>query len=229
MMAATMPEPNSAGADNDSADNDSADKSLSKLVELNQQKLASFLQHPLFKLAQDGTLEDSRKREVFLRCVLAFSEHFQRLMFTRQALGVDPHFAGVFRQHLMEEIDHDRILSVPENVVAYDDSLLDATLSWFSYQVILLDNADRTVLVHLVLETAGDAFLSAVHRAIGSHLKTEFFKKHTELDPHHAQLGLRLLHGCDERTLQRLVDTSHRGWAMLDNICDRIATIVNKA
>lgn len=203
--------------------------SFEALLELNETRTAAFLKHPFFSVLEEATLRNARKREVLLACVQRFSTNFQALLFIRQGLCADPKYQRVFLRHLTEELGHDELLKQRESPRAIADTLFEAILGWFNYQMVVLDNAERTALMHLVLETAGDHFHSLAAPRLRSHVQSPYFDTHAELDADHADLGTDLLRGHGASTYDRLCDVVNSGWDMMEAIVDRVRYLVDAA
>lgn len=202
-----------------------AEQSAATIVEGSRHRADEFTRHELFALL--NTLVDQQRRGAFLSCIQRFSRTFQTMMLTRQAMCADPRFYTPFLMHLREEFGHDELLDQTTQSVVGDDAVLEATLTWFSYQMIVLDNVEKAALVHLVLEASGDLFLSAADRYLSAHLETDFFSKHAELDEGHTLLGLALLENQHPQVYGRVDEIVQKGWDMMDAIADRIVEIVN--
>jgi hypothetical protein len=204
----------------------SSTNTLEALLQRNRIRQAAFLERPFMNLVHDGSLENPRKREVFLACVRRFSINFQTLIFARQALCADPRFADVFLVHLREEIGHDALLAQQDMPAPVNDTLFEAILGWFNYQMIVLDNVEKAALMHLVLETAGDSFHTLAAPSLRDKVDSPYFDAHSELDADHAKLATKLLEGLSEHTYHRLCLTVERGWDMMDAITERTRQLV---
>jgi hypothetical protein len=196
--------------------------SLEELLRHNEARLAAFRAHSLFVLLEDGTLDDAHARRALLAFVHRFSRNFQALLFIRQGLCADPRFQSVFLRHLNEEIGHDAMLANRQDAVTLEDTLFEATLGWFNYQMVVLDNVDRTVLMHLVLEMAGDHFHNLAVGILDRHVTSPYFQTHAEHDADHATAGVELLQGHSDATYERLGLLVDAGWNMLEASFDRV-------
>lgn len=205
----------------------SSPTTLEQLLEHAQRRQRRFVDGPAFtSIASGDLLDNPDARRVVLACARRFSSNFQTLLFTRQALCTDPAFYPTFLQHLEEELGHDKLLSSEEVPAPIEDAVFEAVVSWFSYQMIVLDNAERTALMHLVLEAAGDQFhvLAAPH--LRDNVRSGYFDVHAELDESHALLGTELLDGLGPRTYQRLALIVDRGWDMMEATFQRVRQLV---
>jgi hypothetical protein len=201
---------------------------LDDLLRTNAARLAEFRVRPFFQVLEDGSLADDRKRRMLLACIQRFSSNFQSLLFIRQGLCVDPRFREFFRKHLAEEIGHDTLLSSGSTITEpVYDPIFEAILGWFNYQMVALDNADRSALMHLVLEEAGDYFHTAAAAKMRPYTNSPYFEAHAELDAGHAAMGAELLQGESSTTYERLKLVTAQGWDMMDAIVERTRQLMN--
>lgn len=204
--------------------------SLDDLLRHNDSRMAAFRNHPLFALVRDEkTLASDGKRNQLLACIQRFSETFQTLLFIRQGACTDPRFQRAFLRHLSEEIGHDALLAQRRDATAVQDTLFEAISAWFAYQMFVLDNAERTALMHLVLENAGDYFHGFAAPRLGQHVDSPYFDVHAELDAGHASIGTELLGDLDPKTYARLGAIVDAGWNMVDALFERCRQLVSTA
>lgn len=201
-------------------------QSLDELVSHNDRRFAAFCDRPFFSMVRDGSLHDRQRREVFLACLQRFSRSFQSLLHIRQGLCIDPAYARSFLEHLEEETGHDRLLAGRANAREVEDTLFEAIIAWFAYQMLVLDNVDRAALMHLVLERAGDHFHSLAHEQLAQFLPKEYFSTHAELDEGHAAIGVKLLEAEAPKTYGRIAGVLDGGWDMMLAMTDRIVCLV---
>jgi hypothetical protein len=102
---------------------------------------------------------------------------------------------------------------------------MEATTNWFSYQMYLLDNAEKTALVHLVIETASAAYHKQAQPVLAKYVDDHFFGAiaHRELD--HAALGQDLLKNESPRTYARLRQVTGEAWDMIGAMTDRVVEL----
>lgn len=200
---------------------------LEQLLSHAQLRLRCFVDSPVFaKIASREALDNPRARRVVLACARRFSINFQTMLFTRQALCTDPKFYPTFLRHFEEEFRHDMLLGGEEVPEPIQDTWFEAAVAWFNYQMIVLDNAERAALMHLVLEAGGDQFHVLVAPYLRDQVRSGYFDVHAELDAGHAQLGGELLEGLGAATYQRLADVVDRGWDMIDVTFERVHQLV---
>jgi hypothetical protein len=199
---------------------------LDALMLHNDARLRAFREHRFFRMLEDGTFDAPDERRVLLACVRRFNINFQRLIFIRQGLCEDPRYYGPFLQHLGEEIGHDELLSGQEIPEPVDDTIFEAILGWFNYQMLVLDNVEKAALMHLVIETGGDLVLTLLSARMRKHVESPYFDVHAELDAGHAGMAGELLAGQTSATYRRLGLIADRGWDMTEALFDRLAQLV---
>ena len=95
----------------------------------------------------------------------------QTLLFSRQATTRDPAFEATFLQHMHEEMGHEVLHRSRADGSGTEtkarDPLMEAITNWFAYQMYVLDNAEKTAIIHLVIERASAAYAIA-ERALRS-------------------------------------------------------------
>ncbi len=200
-----------------------AQDSLATLLARNHDFVDRHTATPLFDLLRSGRLTEPELRRRFLDVVQTWSTYFQRALYARSAFTDDQPYATLFRDHLDEEFGHDRVLAGGDDGAARVwDPVLHAAASWFATQMLSVDDADKTVLVHLVLEAGAEAIADVGSDALEG--ATEYFELHRN-DAAHRRQGEELLVGLDTRSYSRLLETQQRGWDMLDLLCTRIAAL----
>jgi quercetin dioxygenase-like cupin family protein len=200
--------------------------SLELLLRRNEEFCAQHRDNPLFALVLGGRLEDEARRRRFLACVQAWSNWFQRAMLLRSALTADVRFSGLFREHLDEEYGHDRLLARERGSDEFVwDPILEAASSWFASSMLTLDNAEKAVLVHMVLEAASSTFMAEAQPVLDSYGAMSYFSLHNEADDDHVAMAEDVLRGLPAKTYQRLFTVQEQGWQMLNALCARIAEL----
>ena len=199
---------------------------LDLLLRRNAELCARHRENPMFALVADGRLDDPRVRQRYLACVQTWSNWFQRTILLRSGVVHDERYLGLFRDHLDEEFGHDRLLAgergTDERVW---DPVLEAASSWFASSMLMADDADKAVLVHLVLEAAGATFMAIARPVLNSYGETTYFDVHDEADDQHAAMAERALEGLSEETYRRLLTVQDQGWQMFETLCARMAEL----
>ena len=202
---------------------------LEQLLDFIEKRRSKFLQLPLCTMLAGEPLRDAKKRRTFLACARRFSINFQRLLFLRQGLCTDPRFYDLFLQHLNEEIGHDKLLADAEVPEPISDTLFEATITWFNFQMVALDNVERAVLMHLVLEVAGDAMHALTTRQLSVHVASGYFDVHAELDAGHSNMVTPVLQDLTATHYQRLGQIAESGWDMIDAVMNRCFQLMEEA
>jgi mannose-6-phosphate isomerase-like protein (cupin superfamily) len=210
-----------------SEDLDKEVTTIEQLLGRNAARAQAILQTPYFLLLKDGGLRNGRDRERFCLAIRVFSDAFQSLLFTRQAMCRDKEYWSAFNAHLREELGHNELLPAPENNGAFFDPILTATSSWFCHQMLLLDNVDKAV-VNIVLETAGYHFHTLADPVFAMDQSAKYFSLHAEADAQHKDSGVTLLQGEHPQTYRRLARVLDQSWDMLEAMTGRIATLVGR-
>ncbi len=206
--------------------------SLEGLLAYNQKRLEEFKQRPMFDLLHDGTLDDPLLRKTFLDTLQIWVDGNQALLFSRQASCVDPKYSGVFLEHMQEEVGHDAMHKARgdsgHSVGSAHDPILEAITNWFTYQMFVLDNAEKTAIIHLVIENASIAYHTVAAPVLARHVSDEYFAVHVENDAAHAAMGEELLRRHSAKTYARLRQIVGEAWDMLSAMTDRVVEITRK-
>src|SRR5262249_7517960 len=108
------------------------------------------------------------------------------------------------------------------------DWLLDATASWFAWKMLALDSAEKTVLVHLVLEGAGATFHAVAKPVMAAYRETEYFALHAGTDDEHEAIAKERLRGLSAETYGALLRIQKEGWDMFNALCARMAAMAEE-
>lgn len=198
---------------------------LQQLLGRNEARLQMTLNNSFFFMLRRRGIDSERKRAAMRECLRVFSDAFQTLLFTRQAMCRDDSYAAAFNEHLVEELGHNQLLSVSGTSRLAKDSVLRAMSSWFCHQMLVLDNAEKAVIT-LVLETGAFYVFSLSRPLFEGDPSQHFFETHEEDDAHHKELSAQLLQGLNARAygrLQRVLDAS---WDMVDAMTERFAYLI---
>lgn len=205
------------------------DEVLNHLLKNNERHLAEFAQHHIFSLLRQGYFNDKRNRARLLDCLQVWSNYFQKILFCRAAFCDNIKFADLAQHHLEEEFGHDTMLANSrKDLQIVWDSILESTSEWFLLKMLTLDNAEKVVLIHLVLEAAALVF----YQEFGPLMKysgdsTQHFEFHSEgkIDDAHINIGIAILKEMPNQDLERLIDIQKKGWEMFNTMFDRIADL----
>jgi hypothetical protein len=199
---------------------------LNYLLLKNKEFTNKFAKSPLMTLIRSTKMDDAKNRMQLLDCIQVFSNYFQKTVMLRFVLNDNNIFGETIQQHLSEEFGHDVSLmnDRKERPPAWD-SILDACSCWFSWKMFTLDNSEKTVLVHLVLEASAHLFFIEAHKVMSKYAETDYFKIHAEVDEHHETMGLNLLEDLREIDYKHLLNIQQQGWDILNSVCNRIAEL----
>jgi mannose-6-phosphate isomerase-like protein (cupin superfamily) len=203
--------------------------SAAKLLEYNRTRIAQFARLPVFDLLGDGTLDDATRRKRYLDHLQIWVNGNQRLLFCRQASCRDPRFEPVFLKHLQEELGHDVLHAERQDATrpepATRDPILEAITDWFVYQMHILDNLEKTAIIHLVIENASVTYHRRAMPALAKYVNNKYFEVHVEADAEHAAMGERLIANQLPATYRRLREVIGRAWDMIGAMTDRLVAV----
>jgi quercetin dioxygenase-like cupin family protein len=203
---------------------------LGTLLAYNEKCLREFERRPIFELLADGTLDDANKRRVYLDALQIWVDGNQTLLFSRQATCMDPTYSKVFSRHMKEELGHDlmhkeRADSEPPIEASMRDPIMEAVTNWFAYQMYVLDNAEKTAIIHLVIENASAVYHARAMPVLSKYVNKEYFDVHVEADDEHAAMGVELLRHESPRVYARLQQIIGEAWDMVGAMTDRLVEL----
>ena len=208
--------------------------SLSTLLAYNEERIREFEQRAIFELLADGTLADPARRKVYLDALQIWVDGNQSLLFSRQATCMDPTYSKMFMRHMQEEIGHDvlhkeRADGAHAEGPGMRDSIMEAVTNWFAYQMYVLDNAEKTAIIHLVIENASAVYHARAMPVLSKYISQEYFDVHVEADDVHAAMGIELLRQESPRTYARLQQVVGEAWDMIGAMTDRLVELTRAA
>jgi hypothetical protein len=202
---------------------------LDALLKRNQQYIKQYQKNSLMRLIASSQLAKKSARTRLLDCIQVFSNYFQKTVMLRHILCENKKFLAVTQVHLDEEFNHNvSLMRDRKNRPPVWDAILDATAAWFTWKILTLDEDEKTVLVHLVLEASANVFFHKAHKIMQQYGETDYFKIHSELDEEHEHMGKELLTSLSPEKYQRLFEIQQQGWDVLNAVCDRIAQLTAK-
>lgn len=200
--------------------------SLSKLLKNNEIFIVAYKNSSLMKLIESDIMKEKHMREKLLDCIQIFSDYFQKVIMLRYVLCDNPKFLSVSQQHLNEEYGHNISLNQDrKGRLAVWDPVLEATSSWFAWKMLSLDAEEKTVLIHLVLESSAQLFFHQAHKVMDQYKETQYFRLHFKLDEQHTQMGISLLQGLTIEKYIQLQEIQRQGWDILNVACKQIAAL----
>lgn len=206
---------------------DVGDASLDLLMERNEQYISRFKQNALMLVIKSADMQDKAKREKLLDCIQVFSNYFQKAVQLRSVLTDHPAYLRVAEQHLREEFGHHLDLARDRKYrPPVWDPVLEAASAWFAWKMMTLDNEERTLIIHLVMESSANVFFIEANKVMRAYGETDYFDIHAELDEGHEQMGEALLKNHASDKYKRLCVVQQQAWDMLNTVCERIAQLV---
>lgn len=197
------------------------------LLSRNEMCYQIFISRPFFKMIESGLFNhDEKKKAIFFNYMQIFADYFQTMIQIRQATCRDEKFYGTFLRHFMDELGHDDLLRQRSQITPAWDPILVAVATWFVHQMQVLDNIEKAVIMHLVLEKTGDYYHSLGSKTLSHHMQSNYYETHAALDDDHTAMILDLLPGYPEFTYQRLSQLLHESWMMMYTMVDRVHEVV---
>lgn len=202
---------------------------LNVLLENNKVLTKEYENNLLMQLLKSNLIQEKHIRERLLDCIQVFSDYFQKVVMLRYILCDNHKFLSVAQLHLTEEYGHNISLKQDrEHRPSVWDPILESTSCWFAWKMFTLDEEEKTVLVHLVLETSAQLFFTRAHQVMEQYQETEYFKIHRDADEQHEQMGIDLLKELTVEKYQRLQKILSQGWAILNTACNQIALLTQQ-
>jgi len=180
----------------------------------------TFKTHAWIQFIQSTSMEDAAVKERALEALNIWGNWFQRIIYMRAATGAPKEFQNLAEQHILEEVGHNTNLLNMRKAkdIALNDPILEATSSWFFEKMISSTVEEKTILVHFVIEAAGDVFHA---KAVKWFPDSDHFKTHAYLDEDHFSVGCRVLKESGYADIESLRFTLRRGWEMFYIVASR--------
>ncbi len=182
----------------------------------------TFKTHAWIQFIQSKSMEDIEIKERALEVLNIWGNWFQRIIYMRAATGAPGEFQNLAEQHILEEVGHNtNLLNMRKTKeITLNDPLLEATSSWFFEKMISSTVEEKTILVHFVIEAAGDVFHA---KAVKWFPDAPHFTTHAYLDEDHFSMGCRVLKESGYADIERLRLTLRKGWEMFYIVASRFA------
>ena len=202
--------------------------SIESLFEKNYFYAELFQKNPLVTLASGTNVQDASVRERLMDAIQILSNYFQKTVMLRYVFCEDSKFLPITTEHLLEEFGHNFGLDKDRNERPTPwDPVLEASATWFSWNMLTLDNDEKSVLVHLVLEKSGLVFFQQAHKTLSQYGETNYFEEHSEADKKHEKMGLDAIKNSSAEKIQRFFLIQKQGWDMMNIACNQIARIAS--
>ena len=193
---------------------------LQALQNRNDSFIELFRENPLMELIISEKMGDPDLRGAMLSAIQVFSDSFQKTVMLRHIFTETKDFMSITQEHLEEEFNHNKILlSERPPTPQLWDPILEATTSWFSMKMFSLNDEEKWVMMHMVLEAAANEFFVKANKAIDAN----YFKTHSDADQKHSLMGIELIDGLSQKIYAKLFHIQQQGWDMLNATCERIA------
>lgn len=199
---------------------------VGSLIKENKQFIEKFKKSALMQFVTGINMKNKNCRKCLLDCIQVFSDYFQKVVMLRYVLCDDKKYLGVSIEHLKEEFGHNLSLSEDRNHESAPwNPILEATAAWFTWKMFTLDNDEKAILVHLVLEASANIFFQAANTVMQTYNETDYFKIHSEVDEKHENMGVELMNALHPEKLERLRQVQTHSWDMLNTVCSQIVLI----
>jgi hypothetical protein len=206
------------------SDNGTSDK-YSSLEAIQTSHVEAYGRNKLVELVRtDEIFQNTKLQDSLLDVLQVWSDHFQRLIRIRSASARDGNFSALADLHLKDEIDHNHILAEMRGnrPVQIWDATLEAAAAWFAEHMAKASDVESTILMHLVIEEAGDIFFKA---GVVVFPDSKHFQFHGNHDEDHASMGMQLLKRQSQEPVERMIATLNQGWEMMNLLCNRMAEL----
>ena len=145
--------------------------------------IETFNSSRLINIFFTNEMEKEYVREKILDCIQVFSNYFQKIVMLRSTFTNSISFSMMTRTHLNEEFGHDDILlNERKNKNILFDPVLDSAMAWFCWKMLSLNDLEKTILMHWVLESSAYCFFTHAKEIFDRYRQMEYFKIHTQAD-----------------------------------------------
>jgi quercetin dioxygenase-like cupin family protein len=199
------------------------------LLQRNEHYYKEFARNKVFTLLRDGYFAAEAPRARLLDYLQVWSDVFQKMLMCRVALTDNPRYAALANAHLQDEFGHNKLLAEGRRAQRSWDPLVESTANWFLTQMMTLDNAEKTVLMHLVVETGAHVFYQEfAPRMTASEDGRRHFELHSDAkhDLEHVKMGVDMLRSVPLKDRTPLLEVQQRGWQTMNALFTRIAALV---
>ncbi|ARB91018.1 cupin domain-containing protein [Legionella longbeachae] len=198
---------------------------LKELQLINSKYMERFEQNEIFNALGEEQLSESQKNK-FLDYLQILSDNFQKMVLIRSGLTDNKEFECLFKEHLKEEFGHDEALrNSRDNLVKREDAIFESLCTWFNYKMLTLDNLEKMVLVHLVIESSADLFYNKIGHIFNTN-KITHFECHSEHDHSHKDVDQDLFKHINKNTFDALKIIQKQGWDIVEKQYERLAELI---
>jgi hypothetical protein len=187
--------------------------------------LNKFKRSDLIGLVKSDLLKNKKNRLKLLDALQPFSDFFQKIIMLRYVFTETTHFINSAQEHLAEEFRHNISLETDrKHKPKKFYPLLESASAWFAWKMFTLNNMQKTVLVHWVLEASANIFFQLVHSK-KYFTETDYFKTHSILDEEHQNIPENFFENLREEEIQSILQVLDEGWQVLMLATDEIAAL----
>jgi quercetin dioxygenase-like cupin family protein len=206
-------------------DNSLTQRRLDPLEAVQRIRVEEYAHNHLIELVSANRIRRDKKLQDGLLDVLqVWSNHFQQLIRIRAASARESCFSVLADTHLKEEFDHNHTLSEMRGSRPAEiwDPILESAYAWFVERMAKASDVEATIIMHMVIEEAGDIF----HKiAVQVYPSSEHFVNHAAHDQSHASMGVKLLENHSKEPIEHLILVLNQGWAIMNLLCNRMAEL----
>lgn len=198
---------------------------LKELQSINSEYIDHFKNNEIFNVLLEERLSDSQKNK-FLDYLQVLSDNFQKMVLIRSGFTDNKEFELPFREHLKEEFGHNEALrNSRDNLISREDAIFESLCTWFNYKMLTLDNLEKIVLVHLVIESSADIFYGKIIPIFNTS-KISHFECHAEHDNSHKEVDKDLFKHINKSTFDSLKLVLKQGWDIVEKQYERLAELI---
>lgn len=196
------------------------------LYQQQEECLKKFKNSHLLKILSSIELDKKEIRDIILDCIQIFANYFQKIVMLRGAFTYSLVLSSMARMHLNDELGHDAILMKERNDRnPIFDPILDSSMAWFCWQMFGLNDLEKTILMHWVLESSAYCFFINAKTVFDRYDKMKYFEIHAEADEEHKNVAPAFLNNLRPAEYARLETVLVQGWAVMTTACNRIAEL----
>jgi quercetin dioxygenase-like cupin family protein len=201
--------------------------SLSGLLALADSRAGGFSRVPTMQMLCDETVVGPTRRRALAKALRLWMSGTQLLLVSGQAACSDPAYRAAFDAGLHEFLAARRESGVSRSAPELaHDPVLEALVGWFSYQMYVLDNAEKAALVYLVVGRVNRMLRKYAAPVLGERLVEDVFGAPTA----DAEVGVQrvsaLLHHEVPSVYARLRRCVNEGWDMAEAMLGRVGVLV---
>jgi hypothetical protein len=199
--------------------------SLEQLLAFSERRASEFARKAMFDLARGALLADATKRRIFRDALGIWVDGIESLSASRYASCDDPRYQAAFREHLSTFVERGADSSQPRTAPPIRDAALEAITNWFAYQMYVLDNAEKTAIVSLVVDPANAILGKCLSPLLGECRLNQVLALQARDAERHISRGIELLRHATPRDYARWRDLVGEAWDMSEAMTDRVAAM----